>query len=598
MNSAAIDLEIQRRAAHQVARSHLVVDYYRIRRKVVYELPLTERPDVSAPLADQNEYPWEIWLLWEIEERIGALGWAAELCNDSTARLIAERELAGLANWATFVPPQWHGLTVGHYLRLLCTARDSWSWISADLRAAIDRCLQNAVAAAADWFLKTFGPLVHPDTDPASLAKGKDAFQLVHNIKVIALLGFATAANTIGSSQANYLNGCMRVILRLLFLLRDNGLSEAVAYDGYLLDFIAFWMQTLPPDERDALLRDPHWPGFLDESLYLSAPGSVVTVAELSDVEPVQMPFHVTAQARLQRWIPEPRRVWYLQHCPVERLRVDGLICIRQLADDLPASTPPSGALDALYARVLRSGYESDDVAVAVATSTSQHGHIHNDYGSICIGTQGHFILTDPGYQQYNESSERVFTMGARAHNAPLVNAQPMTQKAGRVLKTEAGSGIWHLSLDLTACYSHVAAADRVLRDIWLIGKKAVVVADRVAGARVQSLDYHWHGHPDAAWSAMTIAASNEPAALVYLHPTLMWITSPSVLAITPHHIHRQSGSRGHLTLSVNLQRVPNAAWWIFSLADKPHAYTMADDQQSLSLLGHKCSFSKASLTS
>jgi len=59
------------------------------------------------------------------------------------------------------------------------------------------------------------------------------------------------------------------------------------------------------------------------------------------------------------------------------------------------------GALDVHYTAVLRSGWEAEDLAVAISCSNSPTDHIQRDNGTLVVGTRGHWLIADPGYQQY-----------------------------------------------------------------------------------------------------------------------------------------------------------------------------------------------------
>ena len=49
-------------------------------------------------------------------------------------------------------------------------------------------------------------------------------------------------------------------------------------------------------------------------------------------------------------------------------------------------------------------------------------GHLQCDTGSLVVGTRGRWVVSDPGYQQYMQKQERVFTLGVSSHNAPVIN--------------------------------------------------------------------------------------------------------------------------------------------------------------------------------
>ncbi|MFV1964553.1 MAG: twin-arginine translocation signal domain-containing protein [Pirellulaceae bacterium] len=92
----AVEAEIRRRARWQLEQTRLIVDYYRVGRKIAYPLPLSKLviPEVRVPSIPT--YPWATWLLWTLEERIDCLGWAAEWFGDEQARQAAAADLADL----------------------------------------------------------------------------------------------------------------------------------------------------------------------------------------------------------------------------------------------------------------------------------------------------------------------------------------------------------------------------------------------------------------------------------------------------------------------------------------------------------------------
>lgn len=66
----------------------------------------------------------------------------------------------------------------------------------------------------------------------------------------------------------------------------------------------------------------------------------------------------------------------------------------------------------------LRSGWSADSISVVTSACNSMAGHIQHDAGTVVIGTKGSWLISDPGYQQYMESSEREYTLGVNAHNS------------------------------------------------------------------------------------------------------------------------------------------------------------------------------------
>ncbi len=564
----AIENEVRQRAEHQLSQHRLNVDYYRIRRKVAYPLPVRKIAALEYPVKDiTTGYPWAIWLSWALEERIACLGWGAEWLNHPGMKQAALADLAALAEWPTFRELERPDLCTGHTARILWNAQRHWPWV--------DQVLRDKIASALERIVNDIWPLSNAlysrFTRPEEIVALKDPCGVLANIPVIGTMGAALAANAIGHPAAKPLNQYVHILVTALFDLHGQGLSEGAAYDGYLLDFICDWIEILQPEERAQILSHPHIEGAFEQSCYLSAPGDVTQVAELSDVEPQQMPFHLSAQAKLNHFKPSPQRSWFLRHCRIDRLRTDALVALRA-SRAYSVIPPPSGPLEAHYALVLRSGWKAADLAVAVAYSNSAMRHIHDDNGSVVIGSAGKWLITDPGYQQYMTTSERVFTLGETAHNAPVINGQAQTFKAPRrmALSTLA-PGLHMAQLDLTDCYPKELGLAHVHRTVWLEEAQCVVIADQIAGTKVQSIHYTWHGHSDAAWWV------EDGWAGIFVDSSALWMHTPQT-EITEKAIDRLKGSRGQLSLRLQLP-AQSTVWWIFERSlERPQAKIISTD--------------------
>ncbi len=580
LTRASIDAELKARAARYLARNQLSVDYYRIGRRLAFSLPVEQIPRPELPVPGIPDYPWEIWFSWELEQRLNSLGWAAQWFGDEFAAAAAARELRGIAAWPGFTSTGRIDLCLGHVARTLCQACSRWSWVDPETRDVVGHALDRLVAQAGPW-VETRYPA---DLSVGQIMASEERYSRVHNIPFIGLIGAALAANTRASDAAAALNRRVTILLEVLFRLRARGYSEGVAYDGYLLDFIAGWIQTLPPAQREAVLKRFDFGETVNSSYMMGAPGDLARVAEIADVEPLQMPFHISAQARLQLMQSAPVRAWYLGQLRPDILRSDALACLRPVIEGLEsaAAAPAAGALDAGYARVLRSGWRAGDLAVAVAASTSPAGHIHLDFGSITIGTAGQWLIADPGYQQYMAGAEREFTIGSNAHNTPILNGKSQTIKSGRVLQAGPdGAGGFRVKVDISRCYPAEIGDGRVFRTVWLSGDHCIVLADEISLANLETIAYTWHGSPDSAWRI------RDNWAMLYGEPdSLVWFSSPSC-HITEAGLDRSAGSRGQLSLSVQAQKTP-VVWWVFSRGAAPPAVEVATDGRSVRTSGRR----------
>ncbi|MCX6624629.1 MAG: hypothetical protein NTY38_26925, partial [Acidobacteria bacterium] len=93
LSQTAVEDEIHRRADWHRSQHHLAVDYYRIRRKLAYPLPARSLAIPNMPVPSIEDYPWAIWMLWALEERIYSLAWAAEWKQDEQLASLASRDL-------------------------------------------------------------------------------------------------------------------------------------------------------------------------------------------------------------------------------------------------------------------------------------------------------------------------------------------------------------------------------------------------------------------------------------------------------------------------------------------------------------------------
>jgi hypothetical protein len=248
-----------------------------------------------------------------------------------------------------------------------------------------------------------------------------------------------------------------------------------------------------------------------------------------------------------------------------------------------PASiaSPATGANFVHYAVTLRSGWQRDDLTVAASAASADMGHLHMDAGSIVMAIGNRWIIDDPGYQQYLQKRERTFSVGPRSHNAPLINGQAQTLRQPKVLHMgAAGEQAWLTRIDLTRCYDPALNLRHVMRQIWMLGRSCVVVADDVQADAPVAMSYCWHGHPDAAWWV------DAGRAIIQVDQHCLTVAAAG-LDIDETWIDRQSGSRGQLTLAAAFPQADSATrWWIFSAGVAGADWTLGDDGRSLRVQG------------
>jgi len=414
---------------------------------------------------------------------------------------------------------------------------------------------------------------------------------------MIGLMGLAMAARAIGHDKAATLQTqAMHAVQDFLDHLHHQGHSEAVAYDGYILAFYADLLSGLPAEDQQKLASHPGIVKAMAASWESAAPGDAINVAELGDVEPWEMTFHLSAHIKLLRLRGETPSLWHVQRCDPQKLRSDKLIVwLDRKAENADAFAPKSGAMASLNIAVLRSGWEPDDLAAVISLSRSVAGHLHADTGSLVLGTAG------SGSSQTPVISSICPRRNANSHlerdriNAPVINGVDQKLKgAGRLVVCEnMDEATSQALIDMTACYSVAdATLNRVTRQCWLLSNRTLVVLDTIAGMGLCNVSWSWHSHADAAWWAQ------DGIAVLHLDQTLLWIASPGV-TLDASQITRRPGSRGQQTLGVELPVSTDIQpdvittihrWWIFHVGDAPAVWRLHDDANTLEIAGQRLS--------
>jgi hypothetical protein len=550
------------RVAQEKTRQELAVYYYRINHTMAFPLPLAARPEhMPQGIPEMKAYPWLTWLSWALEERWRLLLAAWEHADDSEAGERLQQELAALAGWSSFV--EWNGqagLALGHIAGVLALAlrradRLQVSYLPSIRQAAIHLLEQDTLP----WYAKHWTTVEEP-LEPTNL----------HNIPLIALVRSAQLARVLKHPAVSALDATAKMALKAWCRLRLHPTAphtEGTAYDGYLMDSVTEWLDGLPEKEELLAAYRPALLSLVEHWLALALPGRVDLQAPISDVEP-EMPFWMTVLARLSRWYDHPDGRWLLQHLPADRLPAAALILLLTHDDTLAvdAPTPVGGSPRSVpNAVVLRSGWASEELLVAVGAGNARMSHLHQDVGHVVIGWQNRSWLTDPGYQQYRQGEERDFSVGGAAHNGPVIGGIVQTQRAAHIMELTSNQGQQVARLDLTGCYVGLPETGRVLRHIWLspateLLSPFAVVADELHGFDTGTeVATSWHFGTHLAWAFQDGWARLSDG----LHT--LWVTTTSA-SLSPQQLLRHAGSRGPLTLSHRqaLSQSPQTFGWIF----------------------------------
>lgn len=543
---------------------------YRIRRKFSLPLPLIQMPELAPDIrAFDSDYPWQIWALWALEERLFSLAFEANAAQNLEAQRLLERDLVALASWPQFNVQNKPDLPFAHAVLVLATANHSWLYLSESCQTRV----KMALAKAVEHGITLFGDTIAIQQS-SELLSGSKPYQHLHNITLIAMASLAMAAEVIQDKRAEVLSKSVLAHVLARFELTQTGFTEGLSYDGYWLNFTLAWLETQPVNVQQLIINHPAIAGFEQQILAHACPGSLVNSAELGDVEPEQMTFLWSALARLQRFQFSQTGAFLLSQVPQAWLRADAQWILHELQSSICSGIQLSPAaysspLVSVSCISLQSGLAHDELNVVVAVSNSPMSHIQKDNGTLVIGKQQRWWITDPGYQQYLKTSEREYTIGNRAHNFPVVNGYAHSYKAPSLISY--GKSAKHVNcdfvvLELTDCYHNDANIENVTRTLWRLGSQHILVCDTlITKFSSHTVDYHWHGHADAYWGELSGA--------VYLAmddcEELLVIQS-SIVELSLSQVQRFRGSRGSMTLcshsqcdQVKIKRY----WWLFSFA-------------------------------
>ncbi|WP_409342562.1 hypothetical protein [Paenibacillus sp. MBLB4367] len=570
----ACTAELTKRIAREKRKTELQVYYYRIGHLLSFRLPVRQiefgqMPEGIPKFASLQGYPWFTWFMWAMKERWDLLHSAWRRFGDQKAGRLLQEELAATAEWQNcHAEPGTAGLATGHLASCLAGClHNPEGWDSELLRLA-----KQSALTLLDRDIVPFCRHLWRQEAAASS-------KTMHNINLIIQISGAHLAKEAGHEAAEELEREAEEIVRVWVRgrLSDERLSEGTAYDGFWLDPLADWLSAGGAYQLWGGELERTFLSFFDSCLHLALPGRLDISAPLGDTEP-EMPFWMTVVAKLAQQYGWPQANWLIVRLPQERMPAAALDAIEGLlgADQTASDAPQPASKEHPFAISLRTGWDIGDCLVAVGAPRAPQGHLHVDGGHVVIGSFNRFWITDPGYQQYREGAERVFTIGAEAHNAPVVGYVAQSRRAAVVKRAATDEeGCQLVSLDLTGCYSGLHASNEVHRDVWLIPQEgnAVVVKDTiVTGANELPVRYYWQGGTLLSWAFVDgWARLGDGERALWVGAISGSPDAPLQEALEPARLYRHEGSRGMLTLNhVRTWRTGGESLWWFFRFDSP----------------------------
>lgn len=542
-----------KRSALEKSQTRLLVDYYRIRRKIAFPLPVDKFFEIKIPSKSISGYPWSIWMIWRLEERFHALynGFAIE--KDQACGNLLFRELELFSEWATYNQlKNKPDLSTGHCGRLMYIALNHWKGIPESVREKLKKACANLAEEnipRAETYFKGVTSVDFILNEPSP----KD---YLHNIGYIGTIGMTLCLKSIGDNRyLKWLETLKTVFRALIIYSREKGYTEGIAYDGYLMDFFMPLVELMTPAEQKELLDNDVVRNIMDQVIHSSVSGDAGCVAELGDVESKEMIFDIAALVKYQKYVATEGFSWYLRNIKADSLNSDAYANLNELV--IKEGSAPKKLAARLPATVaIRSGWSPEDITVVTSACNSKAGHIQHDAGTVVIGTKGAWLISDPGYQQYMESSEREYTLGVKAHNFPVINGKAQSSKNSKVVALKDGDKPY-VELDISNCYEP-GLVNKVIRKIWIADSNRVVISDTVIADKIDNIQYYWHGHPEGFWFI-------DEWAFVQRAGASLWFKRVGAVP-RPENLNRLRGSRGSLTLSDQIDgNLTSAVYWVFT---------------------------------
>lgn len=474
-------------AVEQTARQYLAEDsftwtYYG-GKAVTYTLPPRE-PELFAnpPGFTVQRYPYWTGMANGIKLRMEALAFAYSITGESAFGERACAYALALCDWESWSDPTYN-----------C----SWSSTCLDtgylvqgVSAVYDQChdlLTADEAARIRWALVWLGLVpLYRDT-----AKRQD-----HNIHMVRASALGYASLVLLGEEPEAEAGVERAIENFkwwLDLRLTSQETEGMLYTNVTMNHaMSFGDALLRVTGRGDLMRHPYVTQELAPWVaYFLAPGGK-GLTNFSDASLVN--YFATSMSTMAYNNGDGLAGWYLQETGAAKSTQPGFL---YLSRETPVTAPSDLGLplSAHFERIgwaaLRTGWAPSDTLLAFQASPSSAGHNHFDQNHFVLNVAGEWLITDPGYQDYNPGPKNDVTEGTLGHNALLVNGKGQVRKGGaRVTGFRSEADLDYVGGEAAGAYDGV---DSWHRQIGFAKPEYLLIRDtvRLAEADVPELLVH-----------------------------------------------------------------------------------------------------------
>lgn len=388
---------------------------------VTFPLPPVQPDPIPSP-PGYTTYPYWTGMTRAVQDRLETFSLAYVITEDTDYADKAKEYLLSVADWDAWTDPTYAcgGFTCLDTAHLTFGASMAFDLLYDRLTPAERTTVMDALEN------KGLIPLY------------KDARnKLDHNIQSLraAALGSGAAVLLGHSPNANaYLTRAMNYYSWYLDERMNSGKQEGMLYTSYAMDNM---IKAFDHIDRVTGVRELADHPFLNDFLVRwvvrsLAPGGA-GLANFSDAS-ISNYFGLTMNV-INAWLDNGQAGWYLRETKGAVGGTDGFLYFRPDATvTSPDEWPPSAVLPENGWAALRSGWEKDDVLFEMVANGSNLGHNHYDQNSFQLATNGTWIATDPGYQDYVAGPEHDFTVRL-GHSTIQVDGQGQSALGGGTMK-------------------------------------------------------------------------------------------------------------------------------------------------------------------
>jgi len=380
-----------------VEETYFVCSYYGDH-KIRFDYPLTQPDYIPNPpkFISKSRYPYWTGMSATIRNKLQCLATAYLLTNEDKYAEKATSMCLSLSEWTSWSDPTYGNgnacLDSGYFTFGVCMVYDFlYDRFTDEEREKIkDGIYRNGlIKPLKEWKI------------------GTD-----HNIQVVLTCGIALAACALHGEYPETGDAINKALSYFSWFLDKRLTSychEGNTYTTLAMEYIMTAANAINNVTGERSVFDHK---FISDILFkwMIAGGESTKghFAPISDGS-TSVGFFITASA-LYKATKNPYAGYYLMRSKVFSRSLEGLIYGVSDIDEASPEDIQSIYLETIGWGCMRTGWNEDDTTFVFTSSLSNLGHNHYDNNSFVIAKNDEWIATDPGYQDYSQGNNRVYT--------------------------------------------------------------------------------------------------------------------------------------------------------------------------------------------